>query len=53
MLVPPFNWDRGKKDIHSDALKARRLVYALQRPLQRVVQMEILSVATKALGCGQ
>ena len=45
--------ERGRKDIHSDALKARRMLHALRRPLQAVAQMDILSVATKALGCGQ
>ena len=29
MLVAPFNWDRGKKEIHSDALEARRLLHVV------------------------
>ena len=45
--------ERGKKDIHTNALKARRLLHAVQRPPQAMAPMEILSVATKALGCGR
>ena len=49
MVVPPFNWDRGRKNIPSDALEARRLLHVVRRRLHAVVQMEILSVATKAV----